>query len=105
MQTVTINKTFILDILHQHHDEIRSYGVARIGLFGSYVRNAQQESSDIDILVQFNKNAKKLRNLVGLAEFLESIFNAKVDLVTMDSLSPISGHIILNEVEYAAISG
>jgi predicted nucleotidyltransferase len=105
VQTATINKTSILDILHQHQDEIRSYGVSRIGLFGSYVRNAQHELSDIDILVQFNKSAKKLRNLVGLAEFLESIFNAKVDLLTMDSLSPISGHIILNEVEYAAISG
>ncbi len=105
MQTAIFNKTSILEILHQHQEEIRSYGVSRIGLFGSYVRNAQHESSDIDILVQFNKNAKKLRNLVGLAEFLESIFNAKVDLVTMDSLSPISGHIILNEVEYAAISG
>lgn len=105
MQTATINKNSILEILHQHQDEIRAFGVERIGLFGSFVRNAQRESSDIDILVHFNKSAKKLRNLVGLAEFLESIFNTRVDLVTSDSLSSISGHIILNEVEYAAITG
>lgn len=105
MQTAILNKTSILDILDQHQDEIRAHGVCRIGLFGSYVKNAQHEGSDIDILVHFKKSAKKLRNLVGLAEFLESILNTRVDLVTSDSLSPISGHIILNEVAYAAISG
>jgi predicted nucleotidyltransferase len=32
----------------------REYGVERIGLFGSYVRNEQRSDSDIDLLVEFD---------------------------------------------------
>lgn len=105
METTALDKAAILRLLQEHQGELSSFGVFRIGLFGSYVRGTQEDGSDIDILVHYRKGAKSLRNLVGLADFLESLFKVRVDLVTAESLSPISGHHIENEVEYAAIAG
>ena len=103
MEMSVIDKASILALLHRHRLQLDAYGVSRIGLFGSYVRGTQNLDSDIDILVHFRRGSKTLRNLVGLADFLEGILHTRVDLVTAESLSPFFGHHILNEVEYAAL--
>jgi predicted nucleotidyltransferase len=48
-------KNNIVKTIHNNTDEIRTYGVRRIGVFGSFVKAAQNNKSDIDILVEFNK--------------------------------------------------
>jgi predicted nucleotidyltransferase len=46
----------IIDLLRSHGKEIKTcFSVKRIGLFGSFARGEQKESSDIDILVEFEK--------------------------------------------------
>ena len=56
-----LTKKEIFQTIIDHKDEIKSFGVTEIGLFGSYVRNEQTEESDIDILVDIIKeNFKKL---------------------------------------------
>jgi len=40
----------ILRFLGDHRDTLRTMGVRRIGLFGSFVRNEQSETSDVDLL-------------------------------------------------------
>ncbi len=76
------------------------YGVKRIGVFGSFARGEESESSDIDILVEFEKPVD-LFEFLDLQEFLEKIFNRKVDLVTIKALKPRLKDIILHEVVYA----
>jgi predicted nucleotidyltransferase len=77
----------IINILKDHEKEIRlQFGVRKIGVFGSYVRGENTEDSDIDILVEFDEPT--YHNFMALIEFLESLFNKKVDLVTNNSLSP-----------------
>jgi predicted nucleotidyltransferase len=105
MKSIVLDKSSILDFLREHRDELSDFGVSRIGLFGSYVRGAQDSDSDVDVLVHYRKGAKTLRNLVGLADFLEGLFGRRVELVTAESLSPFFGHHILNEVEYASLGG
>lgn len=61
------------------------YKVRELGLFGSFVRGEQRETSDIDILVDFTEDAS-LFNLVRLADFLEEKLRRRVDIVTKDSL-------------------
>lgn len=56
------------------------YKAKIVGLFGSYVRGVQTESSDVDILVRFLEGATLL-DLVGLANFLEEELHVKVDIV------------------------
>ena len=75
------------------------YGVQRLGLFGSYVREKQSKRSDIDILVSFNRDID-LFDFLDLREYLESQLRIKVDLVMESALKPAIGKRILSEVEY-----
>lgn len=63
------------------------YGVAEIGVFGSYVRGEQTEGSDIDILVRFEEPIGLMR-FVGLQEDLADALGVDVDLTTPASLKP-----------------
>ena len=96
------DKRSILQTLADNHRQLESYGVKQIGLFGSYVRNEATPSSDIDLLVDIQKDKKTFRNFMSLCYFLEDLFQNKVELVTKQSLSPYIGPHILNTVEYAS---
>ncbi len=93
----------ILISLQNNIDKINKYGVKRIGLFGSYLRNEANEDSDIDILVEFNKDAKTFDNYMDLKFFLEKLFqNKKIDLVLNESIKPGLKKYIMNEIKYAS---
>lgn len=51
------NKEKIMSRLQEHRDAIKAYGVRRLGLFGSSVRGEQKETSDVDFVVEFDKNS------------------------------------------------
>ena len=99
MQSIVINKNILLDKLKFHSQEIKTYGVTSLGLFGSFVRNAATNSSDIDLLVEFDPKQKTFDNFMDLSFFLEDLFGRKVELVTPQSLSKYIGPHILKEVE------
>lgn len=76
----------------------RKYFVEKIGYFGSYARNEQNEDSDIDILVSFKKPLGW--EFFDLQEFLENELKLKVDLVSEKALKKQLRQIILNNVKY-----
>lgn len=87
-------------ILEQHKNELtREYGVAEIGVFGSYVKNEQNDKSDIDILIEFHKPID-LFTFVNLKNYLSELLHANVDLVMKNALKPRIGQRILKEVVY-----
>jgi len=88
-----------LEIIRRY-DLKAKYGVKRIGFFGSFVKGEQKENSDIDVLVEFEKEAKTFDNYMNLKFFLEEIFGRKVDLVIFDALKPDIKDQILKEVKY-----
>ena len=60
-----------------------------MAVFGSFVREEQNEKSDIDVAIEFDKNAgKSLLDLVHVEDELTKIFKRKVDLGIFSSLSP-----------------
>lgn len=89
-------------MLQNKQQELEQYGVQRIGLFGSFVRGDNKLDSDIDFLVDFQKEKKTLHNLIYLGDYLENLFGRKVDLVTPQGLSKYIGPHILKEVQYAS---
>ena len=93
----------ILKLIQQNRERIRRYGVKRIGLFGSYLRGEQKESSDIDILVEFEKGKKTFDNYMELKFFLEDLFKRKVDLVIAESVKPELRKYIMESVKYAGL--
>ncbi len=95
-----MGKQEIITIIRNSKPEMESlYGVQRLGLFGSYVREKQSKRSDIDILVTFNRDID-LFDFLDLREYLESRLSIKVDLVMESALKPAIGKRILSEVEY-----
>jgi uncharacterized protein len=95
-----MGKKEVVDIIRSIKPEMESrYGVQRLGLFGSYVRERQRRKSDIDILVTFSRDID-LFDFLDLREYLESRLHNKVDLVMETALKPTIGKYILAEVEY-----
>ena len=91
----------ILQILSGNMKELESYGVEGIGLFGSFIRNTQNENSDIDFLVRFKKGEKTFDHYMELKFYLENLFDREVDLVTEESVKPELKPYILGSVKYA----
>lgn len=66
---------------------LRGYGVKKVGLFGSYIRDEEKPESDIDVVVEFS-GRKSLLDLVGIEQELSDVLGIKVDLLTEKSISP-----------------
>ena len=97
------NKEHIFKQIINHRDEFDGLGVHRFGLFGSFVKSEQTSESDVDLLVEFKPGKKTFDNFMELSFLLEKILGRKVDLLTLESLSPHIGPRILAEVEYGVI--
>jgi uncharacterized protein len=95
-----MKKQKIIHIININKSEmIERFGVQKVGLFGSCVRGQENESSDIDILVSFNRDVD-LFEFIDLREYLESKLKARIDLVMEAALKPSIGNRIRSEVEY-----
>ncbi len=74
-----MTKDEILNELSKNKSYIeQNFEVDKIGLFGSYAKGKQTEDSDIDIYVEFRH--KTFDNLAGLWNYLEELYNKKIDL-------------------------
>jgi len=77
----------------------RKFFVSSIGIFGSVVRDDfSPEKSDIDIIVDFSKPIGV--EFIDLAEYLETIFKRKVDLVSKNGIKDKYYREIENEIIY-----
>jgi len=63
------------------------YGVKRIGIFGSFAKGMPEETSDVDILVEFERPIGF--KFIELVEYLEHLLNRKVDVLTPAGLEGI----------------
>jgi hypothetical protein len=60
---------------------VERFGVTRLALFDSTVRDAARDDSDVDILVEFDGPATSARYF-GVQFYLEDVLGCPVDLVT-----------------------
>jgi hypothetical protein len=92
----------IKSILAKYKDELRqNHSIKEIGVFGSYIRDEQKETSDVDILVEFSQEAKiSLLDFIHIENYLSDLLGVKVDLVEKSTLKPRIGKHILKEVSY-----
>lgn len=81
-----MNRQQALDVLARSKPELaRRFGVTRLALFGSTVRDQARPSSDVDVLVSFDGAASSKRYF-GVQFFLEDVLGCPVDLVTDKAL-------------------
>jgi len=83
-----MNKQVILTQLTGRMEEIRQrFSVRRLSVFGSVVRGEASESSDVDVLVVFDRKAT-FDLFMDLKFYLEELLGTGVDLVTDKALRP-----------------
>lgn len=87
-----IRKTVI-----KHRDVLaQQYGVAVVGIFGSYVRGQGTPGSDLDLLADILRPISLL-DLVGAELYLTELLGMRVDLVPKRSLRVELRETILKE--------
>jgi len=78
----------------------KKFKVKEIGIFGSYVRGEHTSKSDIDILVDFEKEGKTFDNYMNLKYYLVELLGLDVDLIMKGALKKELKGEILREVLY-----
>ena len=97
------NRQELFDVMGANRDQILSFGISKISVFGSFARNSQiKPNSDIDFILDFIPGKKSFDNLVDLGDFLEELLGRKVELLTRESLKSATGkHILSTSLEIA----
>jgi predicted nucleotidyltransferase len=85
----------------RHYKELNSnkYLIRRIGVFGSVARGLSTAQSDVDVVVEIER--QDLFNLIGIKQDLEQSFNCSVDIVSYrEKMNPFLKRRIDNEAIY-----
>jgi len=95
----SIDKEEVLKTIEEHRDKIKTFGVRRLGLFGSCVRGEASSFSDLDFIVELENET--FDAYMDLKLFLEDLFDCEVDLVMVNAIKPALRDAILGEAVYA----
>ncbi len=93
------NKEEILDFLKiNHHHIVKTFHLKKLGLFGSFARDEQNERSDVDILIEIEDGTENIHDLkISLNTYLSNAFNRSVDLAREKYLKPYAKKFILKD--------
>lgn len=83
---------------------LRTFGLKKIGIFGSTARGEESATSDIDLILDFEPTKKTYKNFFAGASFLEQLLKRPVDAVTPQALSPYIKPRVEKDVTYVKIS-
>lgn len=92
-----------IEKIRQNHQLLKKFSVQSIAVFGSVARGESRPDSDVDILVEFEPDARiGLFGFLHLKEVLGEMLGCSVDLVTRDALHPALKESILEEAVHVA---
>ena len=78
----------------------RDFHIKRMGLFGSFSRGAQSNTSDIDFIIELDSKTKDIyETKKQLRKYLRGLFHRDIDLAHYKYLKPYVKKRILDEVE------
>ena len=98
-----MNKEEILKKLRENRGKIKKFGVKRIGIFGSFVKDKATEKSDIDVVVEFDLKDLTFDKYLAFEEFLRDLFSKEVDIITKDGLESIRIEHIREDIKKSII--
>jgi hypothetical protein len=97
-----LTKKEITEILREERPYLASeYGVKRIGLFGSYARDVPTETSDVDLVVEFDRPMGF--RFTEFAEYLEHLLGKKVDILTPAGIQGIRVEQVAERIEESIV--
>jgi predicted nucleotidyltransferase len=77
----------------------KSYGIQKVGVFGSVARVQQSPSSDLDLAIDSQKGLSTL-DMTAFALDAENIFDCKVDVISLGGLKADRHSEILKELVF-----
>ena len=93
-----MDKKEILNLIKDNYNVLANeYGVSKIGIFGSVVKESASEDSDLDIYVEFMYPIGL--EFVSFIEYLENLFGRKVDVITRDGIENIRVKEVAEDIE------
>ena len=98
-----LTRNAILGMLRQNQALLDKYSVRKVGVFGSYAKGKQRETSDIDLVVEFDRPT--FDNFIGLSRDLEKLFGKKVEILTPDGLASIRVRDVAGSIRKALAYG
>ena len=98
---MVMNVKAVSALLKRHQADLHQRGVKSLAVFGSLARGDATPTSDIDVLVEFDRPVG-LFEFIRLKLYLEELTGRRVDLVTPDALRPGMRAAILNEAVHVA---
>ncbi len=97
-----MNTEEIIRILKEQRERLsKEYGVKSLMLFGSLARREATPTSDVDLLVEFNRPVGYF-GLFALQNELERLLGCPVDLGTLNSLKPYLRESIQKDLVHVA---
>ena len=79
----------------------KQFYITKIGLFGSFARNEQTDTSDVDLLIELENGTQNIYELkISLKKFLSKSFNRNVDIAREKYLKPYVKESILKDTIY-----
>ncbi len=93
----SLTRRRIFSLLAKNQDTLQKYRVKRIGLFGSYATGQQNQRSDIDFLVEFEKPT--FDNFIHVIYDLEKLFRKKVEVLTPEGVESIRVKEVAEEIK------
>ena len=97
-----LDQNYIIKFLSDQLPNLKAeYNISKIGLFGSFARNEQDDKSDIDILLEFKPGPMYIFGKKSkLKEFLIKYFERDVDLCREKYIKPYVKDYLKKEVIY-----
>ncbi len=81
---------------------LSQYGIQKIGIFGSFAREEQTDTSDIDILIDMSSDTENIFDKrIQLRELLMNHFAKNVDICHEKAIKPMFKELVLKDAIYA----
>jgi len=93
----------VINKLSENKDYLdRKFGIARIGLFGSYAKGNHDTSSDLDLVIEIRKEKRLgFSDMYHLEQYLKKIFSVEhIDIVNQDYINPLVAYHMRKSVIY-----
>jgi uncharacterized protein len=79
----------VLAVLRENRGRLATvYGVRDLRLFGSVARGEATQTSDVDLVVDFDPDRITLTAFLDFSEDLEALLGRRVDVVSLQKLAP-----------------
>lgn len=86
-QSLSMNKSSVIEMLRRHEPELRAAGIVHLRLFGSVARGEESAQSDVDLMADLDRSMRlSLVSMAHLENQLSDLLGAKVDLSPAESM-------------------